>query len=283
MGNVLLGFPNRIDEAALAGGSWNAALPLTKLQNRVYAAVARSANALTTSTQWTVTLPTARVSKLVVLAAHNLSELAQWRVTAYSDAFTTVALQSPWTDVWENVPTSLLEWENDNFWTIKPSAEDIARYTPLAILTLSAAVSTRWLKIEIADTANSAGYVQVGRCLICDQWQPTVNMNYGHALQYESDTTVERALDGTEYFNRQRGRRVARFALAWLNEDEAIARVLGMQRDSGIDGEIVFIDDPDAVMYRLERRFIGRLRQLSAIEHPYFETYQNSFELSEIL
>lgn len=283
MSNVLLGYPNRIDEATLAGGSWVSSLPLTALKNRVYAAVARSADLVSTSTQFTITLPKSRVISLIALAAHNLSDVALWRVTVYSDAFTTVSQQTAWTDVWADAPISTLEWENDNFWTLKISPEELSRYTPLAILLLSQSAFTRWLKIEILDTTNTAGYIQVGRCLVCDSWQPRINMSYGHSLGYETDTTVEKAMDGTEYFNRQRGRRVAKFSLDWLDEDEAMTRNLGMQRDLGIDGEIVLIDNLEAAQYQLERRFVGRLRPLSAIENPYYAVYKNALEIVEII
>ena len=283
MSNVLLGYPNRINEATLAGGWWVAGLPLSMLKNRVYPAVARSADLVSTSTQFTISLPVSRGISLFALAAHTLSDAAQWRVTVYSDAFTTVAQQTAWTDAWADAASSTLEWENDNFWTMKLSAEDIARYTSLSILLLSQPAFTRWLKVEILDTTNTAGYVQIGRCLVCDAWQPRINMSYGHSLQYETDTTIEKALDGTEYFNRQRGRRVAKFTLDWLDEDEAMTRNLGMQRDVGIDGEIVLIDNPAAAGYQLERQFVGRLRQLSAIENPYYAVYKNALEIVELI
>ena len=50
MSNLFLGWPNRIDEAALSGGAWLSGLPLANLKERALSKVCRSVNASPGST-----------------------------------------------------------------------------------------------------------------------------------------------------------------------------------------------------------------------------------------
>jgi len=90
MGNPLLVFPNLVDTATLAGGSWESTLPLTNLQDRRLAKVARSADASLTSTTVTVTLAATRVVRAVGLHGHNLSLAGRVRIRGTQD-------ESSWT------------------------------------------------------------------------------------------------------------------------------------------------------------------------------------------
>jgi hypothetical protein len=92
MANVLFGSPVYSDVGVLvtptlAGGSWEATLPLTNLQDRRLHRVARSSSAAEADTRLQLDLGAERPVRVVCVPKHNLSVGAKWRaVGRASDA-----------------------------------------------------------------------------------------------------------------------------------------------------------------------------------------------------
>src|SRR5262245_42530055 len=83
--NCMIGWPiwsdvGPLGSPTLSGGSWLVALPLTNLQDRRLARVARSTNDDAASTQFDVDLTVARSIRVISLVNHNLSLAATVRV-----------------------------------------------------------------------------------------------------------------------------------------------------------------------------------------------------------
>ncbi len=283
-GNLMLGYPNRADEATLSGGSWQATLPLTNLQNRIQAVVARSTDAATASTQFVIDLGKTRTVDLLALCGHNLSLDATVQISA-SDAsdFATLVYDSGAIAVWPSVFSSEnLEWEEDNWWSGQMDEETRAAY-PASFIQRQVQIAARYWKVAITDTSNADGYVQIGRLFISAVWQPAVNYDYGWSLGFETDTGVEKALGGQEYFDRRTGRRIFRCQLSWLSEQEAYERAWEIQRSLGYDGEVFALIDPENTQQEIRLSFLARMRQLTAIEQPYYAYHKMSVEIAELL
>ena len=276
MGNCIIASPNLIDGATLSGGSWTAGLPVANVQNRLLGKVARSTNALVGSTKFTATFPAPVRADSIALVAHNLSETALFRITA-------TGYDSGWQAAWAPLPSSYFDWEDDRWWGGLPSADIIRLFTPTAIWMLPKLTESSTWTVEINDAGNPNGYVQIGRVFLGKRFQPVNNMSYGASIGFETGTTVEEAQSGAEYFDRRNGYRVARFTLEYLSQDEAMGSVLPLQRNAGIDGEVLFITDPDDLEWRVQNAFLGRMRSLSPIEHPYPIDRSVGFEIKEIL
>ena len=73
MGSPIFATKNFLDEATLSGGSWETTLPLTNLQDRRIARVARSTNDTASNTLITVTLSQSEAVRAIGIAGHNLS------------------------------------------------------------------------------------------------------------------------------------------------------------------------------------------------------------------
>lgn len=285
MSNMLLGFPNRIDSATLSGGSWSAGLPLANLQNRIIGKVARTANVTLAATQFDINLGSSKSIRALALVNHNLTLAAQYRIRGSTvNTFASNVYDSGWTDVWPAVfPSASLEWEDDNWWSGKYTAEQISGYTAALINICPSNELAQYWRVEINDTSNAIGYVQVGRVFIGAAWQPTVNMSVGATLGWETKTEAQEAIGGAEYFQRRTPYRVANLKIDVLSSDEAFANAFEIQRRAGIDQEVLFIHDPDDTVHALRRRFLGRLRQLSPIEYPYSTFNSAAFEIKELL
>lgn len=290
-GNIMLGFPNRIDQATLSGGSWTAGLPLTNLQNRLFARVARTTNAQTGSTQFVIDLGEPRRINIFALINHNISVTAKIRIeTSGQSDFSTIQ-DSYYGDVWNGVANTYwdinaLEWENDNFWIGSYSAEDIAGFTSISTQILDNFRSARYFRIRIEDSSNPAGYIQVGRVFIGPSIQPAANYSYGSGFGYETNTAVETALNGAEFFDVREPLRSIRFTLEMMSNDEAYGSFLEIIRRAGIHGEIFVIPDPEDEFNGLRRNFMGRNRQLNPLEQAIYAdgdiANSMAFEIKEL-
>jgi hypothetical protein len=285
MSNCMLGFPNRADIAVLSGGAWSAKLPLTNLLDRTIGRVARTTNAAPSSSTIVIDLGKSTNVRDVSLRNHNLSLAGRYRVTASTvPDFSMLTYDSGWRDVWPEVYAwGMLEWKDDNFWSGKYTAEETQGYTTQLDHILPLAKALRYWKIELSDPSNPAGYIQAGRLFIGPVWQPKLNMSYGASLAWETGTTPQAAISGAEYFDRRTPYRVARFSIDWMEQDEAFSKAFELQRQAGIDQEVLFIHDPDDTVHALRRRFLGRLRTLGPIEYPYFNINKAAFEVKELL
>lgn len=288
MANMILGFPNRIDESTLSGGSWVSTLPLTNLKDRRLSKVARSTDDANASTKFDIALTKDRYVKLICLVKNNFSVDATYRIYGSTVSnFATTVYDSGVLDVWEAIYATIdLEWEDDNFWDGKPTTEyldDLAENSSLNLIhILPTITNARYWRVEIYDTTNPDGYVEIGRVFIAGQWQVTNNILYGASLGYESETSVDSSLDNTEYFDVRKSYRIFKFELESYTYDEGHTKLLDISRQVGLDKEVFVVPDPDDTMLMTYRAFLGRLNTLSPIQYPYFDTNRAAYEVKEI-
>lgn len=287
MANITFGYPNRTDEGTLSGGSWMATLPLSNLKDRVIAHAARSSDAALASSKFDLDLGQARFIGALALIGHNFTVTAKVRLRgADTQANLTSAplYDSGWVNVWPAgvISPELLEWEDDNFWLGTLNAEQRAAYNTPFVQTFTRA-NFRWWRVEIDDTTNSAGYVQVGRLFLSDVWTVTTNMSYGLEMTVDDLTNTDQALGGTEYFDAKARYRTTKLSLDWLTADEAYVRMMEIQRMLGVRGELLVIPDSADTTNGIRRTMVGRLTRISPIEHNLYNNYRTTLEIKELL
>lgn len=285
MSNAIIAYGNLVDSATLSGGAWLATLPLTNLQDRRLGKVARSESVAPADTQFDMDFGETRLLRVVALVNHNFGLTAQYRIrlSSVSD-FSSTTADSGWVDVWPEVyPFGVEPWGSARLWTGRPSAEDVAGYTAPLVYILPRSINAQYIRVEIDDEDNEAGYVQFGRVFAADGWQPEYNMAVGATIGFMSRTEVQAALSGAEYFNARTSPRVVKFELPALSQDEGMAQAYEIQRGVGVSGEVMFIWDPDDTVHALRRQFLGRLVELSPIENPGFDRWRSPFAIQELL
>lgn len=279
--NVLLAFPNLTDGATLSGGNWQA--PLTNLQDRRLARVARTTDCATPNTQFNIDLGKDRKLQVVSLVSHNLSTQGQWRVLMGDDpTFATTKYDSGWMVAWPVLyPFGALEWEDDNWWESTISESDRAGYPGILIDLMPAIILARYVQVQFSDATNPVGYLQFGRLFLSPNWQPATNMEYGASMNWEADTAVKRSLGSVPYFDRKTPRRVFKLTLPRLSDVEAKTQVFEMQRKLGVDGELLVSWDPKGPMNLIRQSFVGRMRALNPITTVFQDYNTNAFEIEE--
>lgn len=278
---VTMAYPNKIDKlTTLSGGSWTTNFPLNHLKDRVLKRKARTTNVLPASTQFTVTWSKVQAVSAIALVAHNLTTESTWQVRLYSGA--TMVYDSGITNVWEPYYSTFdLEFEYDNWWSGHPDQEALDEFTPITTWFDGLYVVDK-AEVFIYDQFNPAGYVEIGRAFFGASWQPKINASFGAQFGTEVNTSFEEALSGTDYFDRRQPKRSLSFNLSRLTEEEAFGRAQDMQRELGIDRELLVAFDRQGD-YRYHKTFLGRMRTLSALEQPYIDYFSAGFEILEIL
>nr|WP_315467158.1 hypothetical protein [uncultured Undibacterium sp.] len=284
MQNMTIGWPNRIYEATLSGGSYASTLPLSNLKSRETSKVARTASISTTHTTFDIDLGVARNIGVLALLFHNLSATAkvQWLGNA-SSTFTSPTYDSGLNSVYPTgaLPFGSLEWGDSNFWLGTVSLQAVAGYKAPYIVGIPSRPSLRYWRLKIEDTGNSDGNVFF-RAFIGDAWTVKYNMSYGASLGHTDLTEVKTSLGGQDYFKKRPRYRTHRFSLNHLTNTE-FQRVLDMERDAGISDELLIMPDLDDADGGFRRNCLCRLVQLPAIRDDDFEKKSAEFEIKELL
>lgn len=281
--HVFLAWNNLVDGAILSGGAYVPSLPLNNLKNRVLQRVARSADLLPTSTQFDIDLGPDKLWRVLALPNHNFNLDARYRVRASAtQTHTSPIHDSGWLDVWPAVyDETELEWDDLNWWEGTYTEAERQGYVWTLIHKLATTTDARYVRVEIQDLTNPSGYAQMGRAFVANGWTPTHNMEVGASLGWEDPSEVQEAYGGAEYFNERPRYRVAKFTIQAIEISEAYGKAFEIMRQAGITKEVLIQWNPADAKNAIRQSFVGRLRQLSPIEHPYPIQASAAFEIKE--
>lgn len=267
--NVLIGWPNRAPGAVLSGGSWTT---LGNLNNSDYWRVARSTNANVGSTIISIDLGAIYPLRAIAFAAHNLSQSSSWRVKLGSTANSNDIYDSGNQGVWAMSFGADYQWEDQFWWEGYTASDDYGNSPHLACWPLPNWYSARYARIEIADTANPAGYVQIGKLFIGGGVQPAIGVGYdGLSESWTDASDLVTSASGDESFVPKRRLRQAQVRFGHITAGAEFQALYEMQRRQGLSGEVLFLPEPNNIAECQRRGFIGRLAELSPIEYPYYQ------------
>ncbi len=233
MANVRLIAPNLFDLATLTDSpSMVATLPVNNLQDMARARVARSVGLPAPQYirgDWTAS----QACSGFVLWRHNLTGAATLRLKLWAGSGRTGTLlyDSGSVAIGSIVPYGQYVYGVDTYgaWLFQnwPVACAILWFSPVSALSF---------ELQIADPANTAGYVQASRVFLGQYFSPPDNFSYGGKMRWEDDSTQERTDGGSLRTDSREPYRVFRFDMNWLAEaDRAglaeILRVSGKSRD----------------------------------------------------
>jgi hypothetical protein len=285
MSECMFGFPNLADAASVSGGAWNGTMPLSNLLDPVIGLAARTVDDALASTQFDFDLGTNRTVRVLAMIAHNLSSGAVYRVRGSTAAdFTATVYDSGWIGAWAGTYFAPdVPWESPLFWTSTQTMTGLDGGQPSLIHLLPSDYIARYWRVEFNDQSNSDNYVQIGRLFAGRVFQPSANFDWGAGIGYVDDSTIEAAWSGAEYYDRRTVRRTVILRFGWLEDGEALQRMLDMQRLQGVTREILFIYDPADTLYFQRRSFLARSEALSPIENIRLNAHGVAVKLRELI
>lgn len=247
--------------AVMSGGAWAAALPVTNLNKPGYLAnPARCVDvANLASSQFVITLQTARPVNLVGVLFHTFSPNAAWRITVagLDGNLATPIYQSAWTPVVGRLwASTMLEWEVSNWWTGQPDEDELALYPrhlwiriPIATGAISAAI-----RVEIDDRANEAAYFDIGGVWVARTYAPVMNFDRGRDLNADARSVIDEAPSGRQFSEERAPRRSLAVTWSYLQSDEAY-RLHDAGRRAGTTREVLFVPDLDDAVGMIREAF----------------------------
>jgi hypothetical protein len=279
---------NRVDAlhgAVVTAGNTLAGLPPSNLQDRQITKVARLNTVVAANTWWQVDFSLARMIDVVALVSHNLTQTGKWRVRLSNASDMSSPLYDSGTvDAWPAVggfgslPWGVFSWGDDI------AAYELAFYNASSFAVLPSRLSARYLRVDLTDTTNAAGYLQAGRLVAGPAWFPSLNMLYGWSIQMVDESSADRSLGGQVYVDEKPRYRLIRFQLASIPESEAIAQGFDfLHRRKGVAGDVLLIPQPGRPDLFLHEAVYGRMRTLSPVvnQTPFVRSLE--FEIEESL
>ncbi|RJF94798.1 hypothetical protein D3874_03000 [Oleomonas cavernae] len=230
----------------LSGGTW--ALPLTNLLDpRMIARPARcTAIANPVNSRIEIDLGANKAVRWIALCHHTLSLQATFAYRASTTSGHTgdilnVASQL----VLGRVVSSLsLPWEEPNFWTGQPRVKDIAGYSRHLVIPLAGGTVARYWRIDLSDTANTAGQFDIGYLMMGDPIVAEYNFDLGRSLNRRSRSIVDETPGGGVIVDRRRIARRQTMQWSMLSKDEAM-RLYDMSINRDVVDPVLFVPDID--------------------------------------
>lgn len=256
-------YPNLVTESCtFSGGSWLAGAPVSKVGTRPLAETARSTNADAASTIIRIDHGSAKTAQALKISRHNCSLPATvvWKrgtSAGGSEVGTTGSVAA---------------------WRFTPDDFDGSIYD--VDILLSAATSARYETIEITDTANADGYVEIGRVCIGPVFESTWNPSYGLRHGHIDKSTVGEAKSGADWPYEGRRLRTVQFELNFLTYAEGDL-MHEFEQTHGITKEVGWLPYTDTPARMQRYGMLAIMRELSGIEHPHYNENSKAFSMRQ--
>lgn len=288
MGKMMFGYPNWLDATptVLSGGSWEAALPLANLQDQRLAKVARSTNDDLASTIVNVDFADQKYLYIFAIPKHNLTIDALIRVRLGNDVtFAADNYDTGWVKAYPTIyPADMPLWDDPGTWDGYLAQDDYDRGLTFGWPhVLSSPTNGRYLRLEINDTANPDGYVDLGRLITASGYIPVINFERGANLGWQTNSTSVESDGGAMFHNEKPRRRVFNCVLADQSENEAMIHLFEINRLLGTSEQFYFVYNVDDTIHLARRSFICTMKELSRLVVAYTSWMDQPVSLVEEL
>jgi len=239
---------NLAEGAGFSNGTWAAALPLSNLTDlRMWGAPARCEDPTDLAkSKLDVTLTRSAAVSMVAILYHNLSINAKVRITlAGSAGFASPANSPVWESIWPRMfPSTSLPWRTSSWWTGRPDLSDIDLYPRHLWLPFDDALLANQIRIEIDDTGNPDGFIDLGFLFVAETFSPQWNFDFGRSLSLSNRDLIDETPSGRRIINQRAARRVHSLDYSNLSNAE-VMRIFDMGKHNGSAKPILFIPDQD--------------------------------------
>lgn len=277
MSNLALAHTPRTDTGTFLNGSWNAGLPLVNLKDGDLGKVARSTNAAATSTIFAVDMGANFTICAVCLAKTNITGngVPTWRVkggTAAPNTSNVFTTGQVFDSTAMNCRPMTFAYDVPADWG--------SQYNLIYVLPTPQIV--RYITVDIVDTANPAGFVDLGRLFVPGyMFQPAINAGYGLQDGREELSTFVRADNGKKFFTERTPRpRNVQFTLPNLTVAEGDL-VHELDAVLGITKEVLYIPDTADAAKTQRYGFLGNMREMTLLEYPFYNNRAKAYNIEQ--
>lgn len=276
MANLRIIYKNVFDSYATASASnTNTNYPLINTLKDTKGLVWRST---TTSSTIDMTWSSAQTLSAVVLPFSNLSATATIRVRMYSDtgmasmvydSGTVTAVPAVLSSIYPNTVGSNYRYSYGGNYSAR-------KYT-------TKVTTCRGLKIDIVDTSNTDGYLEISRIIVGDYWSPVYNTQFGLSVGTKDLSTTYRTQTGNLTTDNGSTYKTLSFDLSYLTASDRDT-LFSIINTGGIKKSIyvsLFPEDADPNKEQIHQIY-GRFLEAATITHPMYTVYASSLTVEEV-
>lgn len=234
-----------------------------------------------------------RITESSVTTAQTIN-FSQWYVGDLTTKAIKVVNTPKWQNVWQrifDVDSPFLVWESTNFWTGTIEEEQRQGYTKLCLNFFESVddaalqPSGTHIHIDINDSSNTDGYIDIGYFMFGQYFQSAINPQYGSIEHGYLDNSTSRQSDsGQKYFHEKSKARTVSIGYEMLDKAEAFSGIFEAYRQQGISRPVIYSFSPIRTdNHQYAQSFIGRFTQLNPITQPNYGFFSATINLEEML
>lgn len=261
-----LSWVNHLKGAALAASSQAGALAAGNLVVDHLSAKWRSGPGIAAELRFDLGVP--KPVRVIGLFGTNLTATAQW----------TIRLSSSDAHVGDLHDSGALA--NAGFVVVNTV---LGRDFSQALLVLPAAITARYVAIDLADASVSAqNYIEAGAAWAGDLWQPTWTRSWGAMDGLTGEAQPNFAEGGAKYQVKRERRRLSQFSLDHLTDAERLDQVAKIDRLAGTVENVLLVTDP-ARPQQNQTAIFGTLTTLAPVTRRQVNIGSRRYEVEERL
>ena len=141
----------------------------------------------------------------------------------------------------------------------------------------------RGIKIDLVDTSNTDGYLEIGKIVVGSYWSPTYNTEFGLSIGIADSSTKLRTQNGSLITDIGTSNKFMNFNLSYMNSTDRdtlfnIINSIGTKASMHIS---LFPEDADSNKEYIHQIY-GRLSDLATITHPMYSIYASTINIEEV-
>ncbi|MTK11613.1 MAG: hypothetical protein F8N39_05830 [Clostridiaceae bacterium] len=204
-------------------------------------------------------------------------------VSLYADAQLTTLVASQSRQVATTYSWGALQF-GDPSWFTGVIDQERARFVPQPAMVLFPSPQfARYVLVQIDDTGNQDGYIELSRLFVTPGYQPSINIKYGSSAGVNDPTVSTRSPGGADFYDIRPKHRIITCQIDYLPKGEAFATHFMAQLRLGLSGQFFFSKFPsDQTLFALTS-FIATLTKLDPITSACFGYQNAAYAIEEVV
>lgn len=206
-------------------------------------------------------------------------------VTCHAGNYTAnTSLDTGYVDVWQVIYAfGTLPYGHPSLADGKATEEEVAE-EPIPFAIYPGTYIDRYWRIDIKNTGNTDGYIDIGRLVMGRTYEPSLGMVYGSDLSWFSDTVVNKSLGGARIANAFKSGKRFTMGLKDIPEDEAMSQIFATIGRAGLDKQVFISFNKNDTVHKSRRSFLANLERVdNPIQFAYFNGCDVVFTFQEVI
>ena len=166
-------------------------------------------------------------------------------------------------------------------WHVNTSFSPSDNVVPPALFVTAETITARYYYIEIEDSSNPLGYLDIYKAVVSPAWQPTINLSHKWRISYVDKSKLTRSRGGQAYLDLVPQYRKLKIALQGFSKTEMMANKLEMDRLVGTYTPVLISLAPLDTESLADKSIYGTQSKLTKIQEYGNNITKTSIEIEE--